>query len=91
MKTAIIIGVGPGLGLSLARAFGQEGLHVALVARSEANLTSYQQILEAEGISSSSHAADISDFSAFRIRWKSLFIMPSKDNSTHLSNLMWSK
>ncbi|MEL7247377.1 MAG: SDR family NAD(P)-dependent oxidoreductase [Bacteroidota bacterium] len=66
MKTAIIIGVGPGLGLSLARAFGQEGLHVALVARSEANLTSYQQILEAEGISSSSHAADISDFSAFR-------------------------
>lgn len=28
MKTAIIIGVGPGLGLSLARAFGEEGLHV---------------------------------------------------------------
>ena len=66
MKTAIIIGVGPGLGLALARAFGQEGLHIALVARSEENLTRFQQALTAEGISCSPYAVDISDFTSFR-------------------------
>ena len=66
MKTAIIIGVGPGLGLALARAFGQEGLHIALVARSEDNLKRFQLTLEQDGLSSSIHTADISDFDAFR-------------------------
>ncbi len=66
MKTAIIIGVGAGLGLELARAFGQEGLHVAMLARSESNLNDFRQTLAGENISSSSHPIDISDFSAFR-------------------------
>lgn len=66
MKTAIIIGVGPGLGMALARAFGEAGLHVALLARSESNLESFQQQLSAEGIKSSIHAVDISAFEEFR-------------------------
>jgi short-subunit dehydrogenase len=35
-RTAVIAGVGPGLGESLARKFASEGCQVALFARSEA-------------------------------------------------------
>ena len=38
MPGVVIIGAGPGLGLSTARRFAREGLPVALVARSEGKL-----------------------------------------------------
>ena len=66
MKTAIIIGVGPGLGYALAQAFGAQGMHIALLARSENNLQRFQEQLTAEGTSCSAHPVDISDFDAFR-------------------------
>jgi NAD(P)-dependent dehydrogenase (short-subunit alcohol dehydrogenase family) len=37
-ESALVAGVGPGLGLSLARAFAAEGLRVALLARDAARL-----------------------------------------------------
>lgn len=39
-RTAVIAGVGPGLGESLARTFATEGLSVGLLARSEGYLES---------------------------------------------------
>jgi NAD(P)-dependent dehydrogenase (short-subunit alcohol dehydrogenase family) len=38
-RTAVVAGVGPGLGASVARRFAAEGLQVALLARSESFLT----------------------------------------------------
>ena len=50
MPLITIIGAGPGLGLEIARAFGQKGFDVALVARSQANVDSLAGELVAEGI-----------------------------------------
>ena len=66
MATAIIIGAGPGLGLALAEKFGQKGFAIALLARSEDNLEAFAQTLKERGISASTHAVDISDFTALR-------------------------
>lgn len=66
MATAIIIGAGPGLGLALAKKFGQKGFSIALLARSENNLEAFAKTLQEQGISASTHAVDITDFSAFR-------------------------
>ena len=38
MKTIAIIGVGPGLGLFIARQLGKQGFRVALIARTQTNL-----------------------------------------------------
>lgn len=66
MSTAIIIGAGPGLGLALAQKFGQKGFAIALLARSEDNLKAFAQTLSEQGITTSIHAVDITDFSTFR-------------------------
>ena len=66
MSTAIIIGAGPGLGVALAEEFGQKGFSVALLARSEENLSDFVQKLEKQGVSASAHVVDISDFQALR-------------------------
>ena len=62
----IIIGAGPGLGVALAEEFGQKGFSVALLARSEENLSDFVQKLEKQGVSASAHVVDISDFQALR-------------------------
>ena len=48
-QTAIIVGVGPGLGLAIARRFARGGLRVALVARSEEKLRQYERQMTGEG------------------------------------------
>lgn len=42
LRTAVIAGVGPGIGFSLAKAFANEGYHVALLARNQAYLDQVQ-------------------------------------------------
>jgi len=59
MPLITIIGVGPGLGLGIARAFGRRGFTVALVARTQTTLDSLAQTLAAEGIAAHGFAADI--------------------------------
>lgn len=66
MKTVIIIGTGPGLGIALAEQFGHEGFHVALLARSNTNLQQFAVQLLEQSISHSIHPIDVSDFTVLR-------------------------
>lgn len=45
----VVVGVGPGIGASVARRFAREGMAVALVARSEGNLRSTAQDIRRAG------------------------------------------
>jgi NAD(P)-dependent dehydrogenase (short-subunit alcohol dehydrogenase family) len=47
-RTAVVAGVGPGLGASVARRFAAEGLQVALLARTESYLTELAAELDAQ-------------------------------------------
>ncbi|MCI2423115.1 SDR family NAD(P)-dependent oxidoreductase [Saccharopolyspora sp. K220] len=60
-RTAAIIGVGPGLGMSMARRFGQEGFRVAVVSRSGTRHGAYLADLAAHGVEATAHTADVTD------------------------------
>jgi NAD(P)-dependent dehydrogenase (short-subunit alcohol dehydrogenase family) len=60
-KTAVIVGVGPGLGLSMARRFGRAGYTPALVSRSGARHAGYLAALAEDGIDAGSFTADVRD------------------------------
>lgn len=53
-----IVGVGPGVGMAVARRFAREGYHVALVGRTAASLESYRKTLAGEGFAADSFVAD---------------------------------
>lgn len=59
MKTMVIAGAGKGLGLSLAKRFGEEGFQIALVARNAENLQSMTAGLKEKGIEASYFIADV--------------------------------
>lgn len=59
--TALIVGTGPGLGLSLARRFGREGYAVAMVARRQPVLAELAAQLESLGPRLKTYAADATD------------------------------
>ncbi|RSM72590.1 short-chain dehydrogenase [Actinoplanes sp. ATCC 53533] len=61
-----VLGVGPGLGLSIARRFGREGHDVALVSRSDTRHETYRAGLAAAGVKSRTYAADLTDPAALR-------------------------
>ncbi|MFD4560165.1 SDR family NAD(P)-dependent oxidoreductase [Streptomyces sp. NPDC058469] len=61
LKVAVVIGVGPGLGLSIAHRFGREGYAVALVSRSDARHEGYVTSLASAGIEAGSYVADVRD------------------------------
>jgi len=61
----LLIGIGPGNGLALARRFGQGGFDILMVARNADKLRQYESELAAEGIRAQGYAADIADTSAF--------------------------
>src|SRR5262249_25044418 len=52
---------GPGLGLSLAKTFGQQDYRIALIARSQEKLDSYVQQLQDLHIEAAGFAADVMD------------------------------
>ncbi|HEX4093167.1 MAG TPA: hypothetical protein VHZ33_30985 [Trebonia sp.] len=45
--TAVIVGVGPGLGLEIARAFANDGHPIAMLARDQARLDGFATALRA--------------------------------------------
>lgn len=59
--TAVVLGAGPGLGMSIAHRFGREGYAVALVSRSDARHAGYLAALAEAGIEAASFTADVRD------------------------------
>lgn len=76
MSTIAIVGVGPLLGMGIARAFGRRGFKVALVARRAEALQEYVRELQQLGIEAAGFPADVTDpqqiaqaFAAIRERY----------------------
>lgn len=61
MSTVVIVGAGPGLGLSVARAFGAKGFKVALIARNDDHLDGLNTALAEANIESRGFVADVTD------------------------------
>ncbi|WP_027881747.1 SDR family NAD(P)-dependent oxidoreductase [Meiothermus rufus] len=58
MRVCLLVGMGRGLGLSLAQRFGREGFRLALLARSQAQLQNYSGALELDGYTARAFCAD---------------------------------
>ncbi|WP_439664157.1 SDR family NAD(P)-dependent oxidoreductase [Lentzea sp. HUAS TT2] len=59
--TAVVLGAGPGLGMSVAHRFGREGYDVALISRGGARHARYLAELADAGVSARAFAADVRD------------------------------
>ncbi|TYK46330.1 SDR family NAD(P)-dependent oxidoreductase [Actinomadura decatromicini] len=59
--TTVVIGVGPGLGMSIAQRFGREGHRIALISRNRDRHPGYVAALADAGIEATSHPADVRD------------------------------
>ncbi|RJO70037.1 SDR family NAD(P)-dependent oxidoreductase [Nocardia panacis] len=66
MPTAVVIGVGPGLGMSIAHRFGREGFAVALISRTADRHPGYLSTLASAGIEARALTADVRDTEALR-------------------------
>lgn len=62
----VVLGAGPGLGLSLAHRFGAEGYAVALVSRSSVRHADYLRSLDDAGVDAAAFTADATDPAALR-------------------------
>ncbi|MFC4052372.1 SDR family NAD(P)-dependent oxidoreductase [Actinomadura syzygii] len=60
-STTVVIGVGPGLGMSIAHRFGREGHRIALISRNGDRHPGYVSALADAGIEATSHPADVRD------------------------------
>ncbi|WP_214415216.1 SDR family NAD(P)-dependent oxidoreductase [Sphaerisporangium fuscum] len=60
-KTAVVIGAGPGLGMSIAHRFGREGYRAALVSRTDTRHGGYLSSLREAGVEAGSFVADVRD------------------------------
>lgn len=60
-KTAVIFGMGPGIGWAAAREFAAIGYQLALVARNEARLARFVAQFEALGVTTKGFVADGAD------------------------------
>ncbi|QNH63387.1 3-ketoacyl-ACP reductase [Hymenobacter sediminicola] len=63
-KNALVTGAGKGIGRAVALALAHEGVHVALLARTEAQLQDVAKEVEALGVKAVVLAADIADRAA---------------------------
>lgn len=61
MSTLVIVGAGPGLGLSLAEKFGKKDFNVALIARNQDRLDTLQASLTDMNIKSAGFSADVTN------------------------------
>ncbi|MDQ3395516.1 MAG: SDR family NAD(P)-dependent oxidoreductase [Bacteroidota bacterium] len=62
----VIVGVGPGMGMAIARRFAKEDFKVILVARRAEVLEKFENILAGEGYDVASYPADVSNFELLR-------------------------
>ncbi|GIJ46833.1 short-chain dehydrogenase [Virgisporangium aliadipatigenens] len=61
MPTTVVLGAGPGLGMSIAHRFGREGHRVALVSRDATRHAGYLASLAAAGVDAEAFVADVRD------------------------------
>jgi NAD(P)-dependent dehydrogenase (short-subunit alcohol dehydrogenase family) len=66
MSGVIVIGAGPGIGLSVAKRFAREGLSVGLIARSPATVDAALAALEGTDVETHGATADAADEGALR-------------------------
>lgn len=66
MRTLALVGMGPLVGLSVAREFGRRGHRVAMIARRRHALEDFAKQLAEEGIEARAYPADASDRDALR-------------------------
>ncbi len=69
-KVCVVVGVGPGMGLALARRFGKEGYWVGLIGRRATALEDY--ILTLNGIEAMGVAADAGDAESLQQAFRQL-------------------
>ncbi|SES12051.1 SDR family NAD(P)-dependent oxidoreductase [Lentzea albida] len=60
-RKAVVLGVGPGLGMSIAHRFGREGYDVALVSRGATRHEGYLAELAGAGVKAEAFAVDVRD------------------------------
>jgi NAD(P)-dependent dehydrogenase (short-subunit alcohol dehydrogenase family) len=60
----LVVGVGPGLGMSVAHRFGSEGYAVGLISRSSARHDEYLRSLRDAGVEAAAFVADAADSAA---------------------------
>lgn len=68
----VIVGMGEGNGMAIARRFAQDGFAIAMLARNEQKLQGYQATLQAEGITSHYFLADAGDEAALTTAFTSI-------------------
>lgn len=61
----LLIGIGPGIGMAVARQFGRAGFDILMIARDADKLRHFEQELADEGIRSQGFAVDIADEATF--------------------------
>ncbi|WP_405577193.1 SDR family oxidoreductase [Streptomyces sp. NBC_01190] len=66
LGTVVIVGVGPGMGIALARTFAEAGHPVAMLARDKAKLDGYAADLASTGQEVRGYAADAADPESLR-------------------------
>ena len=63
-KTCLVAGIGPGVGLSVAKAFAQKGYTIAMMARGASALEGYKHEIEALGQNAHYVPTDLMDFTS---------------------------
>jgi len=61
----LLVGIGPGVGMSVARHFGDKGFEILMIARNADKLAEFQRALAEAGIRSQGYAVDIADEAAY--------------------------
>ncbi|WP_226354299.1 SDR family NAD(P)-dependent oxidoreductase [Pseudonocardia sp. ICBG601] len=61
MAVAVVVGAGPGLGLSIARRFGAAGYDIALIGRTRSTLDAGAEELARTGVTAGCFVADVTD------------------------------
>jgi len=58
-KVAILAGVGPGMGIAIARRFAREGFAIGLIARDKTRLSCFTSILSTFDVPVAAESADL--------------------------------
>jgi len=90
-KTAVIFGMGPGIGAAAAREFAALGYQLALVARNESKLAYYVAQFEAAGASAKAFVADGADGKSIDAAARDIRVWAGGDPSVVLFNAFTSQ